>query len=59
MGSSSRIIAIVSMSNLLMIPLKYLARVLSYGDFNLSELFLSVFLILVWLASALAIWGVE
>jgi len=59
MGSSSRIIAIISMSNLLMIPLKYLARVLSYGDFNLSELFLSVFLILVWLASALAIWGVE
>ncbi|RSN74366.1 hypothetical protein [Candidatus Methanodesulfokora washburnensis] len=60
MRKSSRAIAIMSMSNLLVVPLRFLAKVfLSYSDFSASELFLSLFLILIWTSGALVIWGID
>lgn len=60
MRKSSKVIAIASISNLLIVPLRYLTKLfLSYSDFNASELFLSIFLILIWVSASLVIWGVE
>ncbi|MGB9631562.1 MAG: hypothetical protein ACP5KE_02275 [Candidatus Methanodesulfokora sp.] len=60
MRKSSKIIAIASISNLLVVPLRYLTKLFfSYSDFNASELFLSIFLVLIWISASLVMWGIE